>query len=566
MSLALIATAACGLFLLAYLVYGRLLSRLYGLSKHHRTPAHTFNDGVDFVPAKGPLLLAQHFSAIAAAGPIVGPILAGIWFGWLPALLWIVLGSIFLGAVHDYSSLVGSIRHRAGSVAEIIKRHMGTRAYKFFVAFVWLSLVYVIAAFTDITSASFVEPQFGGGVATSSTLYLVIGMVMGLCLFRLKMPLWTATLLFLPLVALSIIYGQHIPLKFPEEAWIRPQLAWNYIILAYCFAASILPLWLLLQPRGYLGGFFLYGTLLAGVLGLFLGGDKVQYPAFLGTTSPHGLPLLPMLFVTVACGACSGFHGLVSSGTTSKQVAVETDCRLVGYGGMLLEGLVAVIALATVMLLSPGDASLTASPDRIYANGLSHFVEQFGINPNLARSFALLAFATFIYDTLDVATRLGRYMLQELLGWRGWAGSAAATLLTLALPAYFVSVTLKDPAGNTIPAWKMFWTIFGTSNQLLAGLTLLGLTLWLKRTRRFWLVTALPMAFMMIMTLWALGRTIFPWAASLAVGQGKWEVVPAVALVLLGLALLLLWESGKALRTAPAEDEPAPLPELEEVA
>jgi carbon starvation protein len=284
------------------------------------------------------------------------------------------------------------------------------------------------------------------------------------------------------------------------------------------------------------------------VVGLFLGGDKVQYPAFLGFTSAQGLPLVPMLFVTVACGACSGFHGLVSSGTTSKQVAVETDCRLVGYGGMLLEGLVAVIALATVMLLPPGDASLASSPDRIYANGLSHFVQQFGLNPDLARSFALLAFATFIYDTLDVATRLGRYMFQEFTGWKGWKGRAAATLLTLALPAYFVTVTLTDTSGKAVPAWKMFWTIFGTSNQLLAGLTLLSLTLWLKRSRRFWAVTAVPMGFMMAMTLWSLLRTIRPWAARLLQGEIRWETVPAVALVLLGLALMLIWESVKSLR------------------
>jgi carbon starvation protein len=275
------------------------------------------------------------------------------------------------------------------------------------------------------------------------------------------------------------------------------------------------------------------------------------------------MPLFPMLFVTVACGACSGFHGLVGSGTTSKQVDVETDCRLVGYGGMLLEALVAVIALATLMILPPGDASLGLGPDRIYAAGLSRFVEQFGVNPDLARRFALLAFATFIYDTLDVSTRLGRYMLQELTGWKNFRGGVAATLLTLALPAYFVTLRLVDPAGNPVPAWKMFWTIFGTSNQLLAGLTLLGLTVWLReRGGKLWLVTAGPMAFMMAMTLWALARTIAPWASSLA-SQPHWETIPVVAVVLSGLALLLIADSIRTVRRP--STRLAPEPEKEKV-
>jgi carbon starvation protein len=548
MTLAGLAALVCVLFLAAYRIYGWALGRLFGLDPRRATPAHTQKDGVDFVPAKAPILLAEHFSAIAAAGPIVGPILAGLWFGWLPALLWIVFGSIFFGAVHDFSSLIGSVRHRASSVAEIIREHMGARAYRFFAAFVWLTLVYVITAFTDITSASFADPQFGGGVATASTLYLLIGLGLGVALTKGRVPLWAATLVAVPLVGAAIWWGPSIPLRFPEGGWIRPQVAWDLVILAYCFVASLAPLWLLLQPRGYLGGFFLYGTLAAGVIGLFLGGDKIQYPAFLGFTNAKGMPLFPLLFVTVACGACSGFHGLVGSGTTSKQVDVETDCRLVGYGGMLLEALVAVVALATLMLLPPGDASLGLSPDRIYANGLARFVERFGVNPDLARTFALLAFATFIYDTLDVSTRLGRYMLQELTGWRGVKGGAMATLATLALPAYFVTLRITDASGATVPAWKVFWTIFGTANQLLAGLTLLGLTVWLKRRGgRAWIATAVPMVFMMVMTLWSLANTIVPWLRDLPT-RPRWESIPLVALVLSALALLLIVESFQHLR------------------
>lgn len=542
MSIFLVALTACGIFLTGYLVYGRRLATWFDLSPARTTPAHAMSDGVDYVPAKAPFLLGQHFSAIAAAGPIVGPILAGVWFGWLPALLWIVFGAVFFGAVHDFSSLVGSVRHQAQSIVAIVREQLGPRAHALFMGFVWLSLLYVIIAFTDLTSSSFVEATYGGGVASSSSLYLVAAVAMGLCLYRLRLPLWLATGLFLPVVAWIIWYGQSIPFALPPVGSIRPQLIWNGIILAYCFVASIIPMWLLLQPRGYLGGFFLYIVLAAGVIGLLLGGERIQYPAFLGWTSQRGLPLFPMLFVTVACGACSGFHGIVSSGTTSKQISREPDCRLVGYGGMLLEGLVAVIALSTVMLLAPGDPTLTQSPDRIYANGLSHFVERFGVNRDFARSFALLAFATFIYDTLDVATRLGRYVFQELTGWKGWWGRMGATLATLALPALCVSLTIRDASGTIVPAWKVFWTIFGTSNQLLAALTLLTITVWLKRSNRPWWLTALPAAFMVTMTLWSLILTISPWLSRLLQGQAAMDWIAVIALVLMVLAVLVIRE------------------------
>ena len=547
MSLFVIALISCGLFTAGYLLYGRLLARWFELSPARTTPACSLSDGIDYVPAKRALLLGQHFSAIAAAGPIVGPILAGLWFGWLPALLWVVLGAIFFGAVHDFSSLVSSVRHRGRSIVELVRDHLGPRAHVLFMGFVWLSLVYVIIAFTDLTSASFVEPVYGGGVASSSFLYLLAAVAMGLCLYKLRMPLWLATCLFVPLVGLIIWFGKTMPLSLSPIGSVRPQIIWNGVILSYCFIASIIPMWLLLQARGYLGGFFLYIALTAGVVGLFLGGDRVHYPAFLGWRSQVGFPLFPMLFVTVACGACSGFHGIVSSGTTSKQISREPDCRLVGYGGMLLEGLVAVIALATVMVLSPGDPTTQASPDRIYANGLAHFVERFGINPEFARSFALLAFATFIYDTLDVATRLGRYIFQELTGWQGKWGRVWATLCTLALPAVCVSMTVKDPAGHVIPAWKFFWTIFGTSNQLLAALTLLTITVWLARTGKPWALSAIPSAFMLTMTLWSLGLMARPWIMTLAKGERTLDGIAVIALVLMGLAVLVVVEAAKTL-------------------
>ena len=540
MPLALIGASVTALFVVAYAVYGQFLARVFRLDRARQTPACAVNDGVDYVPTPKFLLLGQHFSAITAAGPIVGPILAGIWFGWGPALAWIVGGAIFFGAVHDFSSLVGSVRHQGRSVAEIVKEQMGRRAYVFFLGFIWLSLVYVITAFTDLTSASFIEPILGGGVASASLMYLGLGVLMGLVLRAGRVPLWAATAVFLPLVGAAVWFGQRLPVMLPPDLPIRPALAWDLLLLGYCFVASIIPVWVLLQPRGYLGGWFLYAALFAGCAGILLGGETVAYPMFLGMTSAGGVPLLPMLFVTIACGACSGFHGIVSSGTTSKQIARESDCRAVGYGAMLLEGVVAVISLATVMMLAPGDPLLSMPPDRVYATGLGRFVQHLGINAEFARAFALLAFTTFIYDTLDVATRLGRYVVEELTGWRGWWGRIGATLATLALPALCVGTTITDAEGRIVPAWRAFWVLFGTSNQLLAALTLLGLTIWFAKQRRPWWVLAVPMVFMATMTLWALVLTFGPWLGGVVGGERRVEIIGVVALVLAALAVLLL--------------------------
>lgn len=547
MPLYVLAGAVCLVFVCAYLTYGRFLGRAAGLSDTcGATPAHAKNDGVDFVPTPRGFLLGQHFSAIAAAGPIVGPILAGLWFGWLPVLIWIVFGSIFIGAMHDFWSLTGSVKHGASSLVELVHKYLGTAGRNFFLLFVWLSLIYVITAFTDITSSSFVDPELGGGVAASSILYLLIGLAMGVALKKFKMPLAAATPLFLLLVVAAVWFGRFIPVRLPDIAFLTAQQEWNVMLLVYCFVASVIPVWLLLQPRGYLGGFFLYVTLAFGLIGLFLGGEKIEYPAFLGFVNEKGMGLFPMLFVTVACGACSGFHGIVCSGTTSKQINKETDCRAVGYGGMLLEGLVAVIALATVMILAKGSALTGSSPDRIYAEGLGRLVQHLGIPQDLARSFVLLAFTTFIYDTLDVATRLARHLLEELTGWKGKATRMLATLLSLAVPLVCVSIRVTDPAGKIIPAWKVFWTIFGTSNQLLAALTLMVLSVWLWKSKKVWWVAAVPMVWMLAMTVWSLVLMAKPFFAKLGAAPRVFDPIGFIAVILMGLAGLLLFETIRA--------------------
>ncbi|MBI5788897.1 MAG: carbon starvation protein A [Candidatus Schekmanbacteria bacterium] len=556
--LSLIIIAVSLIFLAAYRFYGRFLSRQIGLDDACITPACQIDDGVDFVPAKSSLLLAQHFSAIAAAGPIVGPILAGIWFGWLPTLLWIVLGSIFVGGVYDFSSLTASLKHKATSIGEIVKLQMSRSAHLLFLTFVWLCLIYVIVVFTDITAQTFKtvsnDTAFGPGIAASSFLYLVLGVIMGVLLFKYKFRLWVTTVVFLPLVLYSVWIGPRLPqpiLSFLADISVRQ---WNGIILFYCLIASLIPMWLLLQPRGYLGGWLLYLTILVGFMGALFGGFKIEYPAvntagFASLT--NGKPLFPLLFITVACGACSGFHGIVSSGTTSKQLAKESDARLVGYGGMLLEGVVAMLALATVMIIPKGSASLSADPNLIYAKGLAGYLGLVGINFNLAFPFALLAFSTFVYDTLDVCTRLARYIFQELTGWHTRNGGYLAALITLALPFTFLMLTKEK-------GYLVAWPIFGASNQLLAGLVLLAVSVWLIRSGKNAVYTIVPMIFMLGITLWSLILLILPFGKGLLSGG---EIKPDLmisgicGLVLLGLSMLLIYEAVRAVagkRTFPS--------------
>jgi carbon starvation protein len=565
MMLLLIVVASAVLLSIAYWTYGPILVRLFQLDSRAVTPAEQLRDDVDYVPIEPQFLLGQHFSAIAAAGPIVGPILAGVMFGWLPALIWILVGSIFIGGVHDLSALVASLRHKAQSIAEVVRDHMTQRSYLLFLTFVWLALVYIIVAFTDITASSFVGVQelengqrvTGGGIATSSLLYLALPIIMGLLLRYTKLSLNWATIVFLPLVGVAIWIGQFIP--FDLESLLQVDRAqavkiWDVALLVYCFIASITPMWLLLQPRGHLGGYFLYAALAAGGLGVTVGavvGERtIQYPAFTGWVVDVGgksEALFPMLFITIACGACSGFHSLIASGTTSKQLRRETDAKLIGYGAMLLEAMVAIVSLSCVMILSRESlGSTTPQPNYIYAQGIGNFLSVLGLPATLGVSFALMAFTTFVYDTLDVCTRLGRYIIQELTGWRDGKGRFLGTALTAGIPLFFVTQTMTGGGPNPVPVWKVFWSLFGASNQLLAALTLLGVTVWLWRTRRaawVWFVTGIPMVFMYIMSTWALVRIIGSyWLKDGAVTLSL-EAVPCVALVLMSLAALMLLEA-----------------------
>ena len=564
MNLLLLIISSMVVLFLGYRFYGNFLSRILKLRDDVPTPACTLRDDVDFVPAGKWYLLGQHFSAIAAAGPIVGPILAGMWFGWLPTLLWILLGGIFIGGVHDMLTVAASVRHQGKSIAEVLREYMSKRGYILFLLFLWFSLVYIITTFMDITAGTFTDPVRGAGVASSSMMYLGLAVIMGIVLRRFNSPLGITTLIFLPLVFVAVWLGPHFPLVMASFGNMDPRAMWNAALLVYCFIAAVIPMWLLLQPRGYLGGFFL--TLMVGVslLGIIVGNFiqpfVIQYPAFTGWISPGGFPILPLLFTTVACGACSGFHAMVASGTTSKQIARESDIKLVGYGGLLLESFVAVIALATVLILTVSKANALEDPNQIFANGVSVFLNRLGVPTELALNFALLAFATFVYDTLDVATRLGRYIFEELTGWRGKWSPYAAALITLILPAIFVTTRMTDAQGHVIPAWKMFWSVFGSSNQLLAALVLLTASLWLFKNKMRYAVALWPAIFMMIVALCSLFFILRPWILDM-LSQGHFIFNPMgiTGALLACLALLLLSEGVSILVKTQGEKAETPM-------
>jgi carbon starvation protein len=592
MNLLFIVLPSALILIVAYFTYGKLLAKLFELNPERPTPAHELKDGLDFEPLDPSSLVPQHFSAIAAAGPIVGPILAGLTFGWLPALLWILVGSIFIGGVHDFGSLVASIRHKARSIAEVVREHMSRRSYLLFLSFIWLALIYIIVAFTDVTATSFIGSPTadngmvgGGAIASASLIYLLLTILMGVCLRYFKAPLGWATAVFIVLVGAAIVAGPSIPLDLatlmyrPAEG-ANPDLyaaateqsaeaiatisqarkSWDVLLLAYCLLAGMAPVWMILQPRGQLGGYFLYFALGAGAIGLILGGGQVQYPAFRGWEAAMPRPnapaqvLFPMLFITIACGACSGFHSLIASGTTSKQLKNEGDAKVVGYGTMLMEAMVAIVSLCCVMMFTAESNELAGTPNQIYAHGIARFLAAVRLPQGIGMSFALMAFATFVYDTLDVCTRLGRFILQELTGLHNWVGRILGTTLTAGVPVYFLlfapNVAAHPETGlpvAPVPVWLIFWNLFGASNQLLAALTLLGITVWLWRTyqaRWVWLVTGVPTAWMYVMSTWALLAMTLPkfWTSS-----GGWTVpadpVPWIGLVLIVLAALMLIEA-----------------------
>lgn len=556
--IAIILLAAIALFAVAYRIYGNWLSREFEISDRHAVPSETMYDGTDYVPAKTAVLFGHHFSSIAGAGPVIGPILAGLFFGWVPALLWIIAGSIFVGGVHDFGSMVASVRHKAKSIAELARQYMSPLSYKLFLAFIWLTLVYVIVVFLDLTAVSFidqpaapgsVEQVQGTGVAIASGIFMVLAVILGVVNQRTRTPLWVSTLVLVPLLVAAAVWSSGIT----SDGSYLPRLlgdareTWSVLLLVYCFIASVTPVWALLHPRDYLSSFLLYLAVFGGGVGLLIGSYTgtvaASYPAFVNPADPvfsqvpHLGPLFPILFITIACGACSGFHSIVASGTTSKQVACESDARRIGYGGMLTEGVVAVISLSCVMMMGFSAQALGQNPVTVYARGMGQFLNAFGIPLQVGSMLGLLTLSTFLLTTLDTCTRLGRYVLQEFFAWDNTiaANRVKATLLTLVIPVVMAYTTYTTPSGQVLPVWRAIWPVFGSTNQLLAGLALLAVTFWMKRTGRKWGFVAVPTGFMIAMTMTALVLQV----------TGAETVMPVriIAGALLVLSTVLVMES-----------------------
>ncbi|TCO71806.1 carbon starvation CstA family protein [Marinisporobacter balticus] len=521
------------IFSVAYVTYGSWLAKQWGVDPTRKTPAHTINDGVDYVPAKAPVLMGHHFASIAGAGPIVGPIAAAV-FGWVPVMLWIIIGGIFFGGVQDFGSLFASVRHDGKSIGEIIEVNMGRNMKKLFSVFAWVTLLLVVAAFTNIVANTFVSVP---AAASASVLFIFLAVGFGFFVYRKGASIGISSVIGVILLFACIVLGNMFPLVLSRNTWI-------VILLGYIFVASVTPVWILLQPRDYLNSFLLYAMLLGAVLGLVFYRPSIQLPAFTGFDMGKGNLLFPMLFVTVACGAISGFHSLVGSGTTSKQMDNEADAKAVGYGGMLIECVLAVIAIITAAYVTKdkfAELAGAGGPVNVFSDGIGVFMSKFGIPYGAGKSFVALSVSAFALTSLDTGTRLGRFIFQELCGN---PEKETQSILTNRFVATAITVGLGG--WLAVGSWTKIWPIFGSANQLLAALALLTIAVWLKNSGKNYSMFMIPMIFMFGVTVVALGLLI---QANLATGNIILVIFPVLLMV---LAFVLAVAGFKAL-TKPEE-------------
>ena len=542
-----------------YVFYGGWLAKQWGIEPNRPTPAHELEDGVDYVPAAPYVVLGHHFSSIAGAGPINGPIQAAI-FGWVPVLLWVLIGGIFFGAMHDFGALFASIRHKGQTLATVIEHNIDDTAKKLFCIFAYLTLILVVAAFASIVASTFaVVPVTAENAATAevsnlanmrtamiSVLFIVVAVIYGFATRGRKIPTAANIISAIVIIVAVVAIGYNLPVIALDNT------AWMILVGLYILVASVAPVWILLQPRDYLSSYLLYGMIalaLIGIIGAGITGDaaSLEIPAFTGFTAVAGESkvaasgfLFPALFITIACGAISGFHSLVASGTTSKQLDREAEAQPIAYGGMLLECLVAVISLCAVAFVFAGYMDGTyASPTQVFAAGLSQMlacVPGLAGVESIAYALLVLAVSVFCLTSLDTATRLARYMFQELFtphgvkmseltGWRA--------VLTNPWVATIITVILGVGLGLT--GYQLVWPLFGAANQLLAALGLLAVCAWLVNAGRNNKMFYFPMVFMMVVTLCSLAITVYTKFGLLAAGT-----VDAATVLQLVIALLLM--------------------------
>lgn len=508
MSGILILGATVLILLIAYATYGSWLAKQWGVDPSRKTPAHTQEDGRDRVPAKAPVLLGHHFSSIAGAGAINGPIQAAV-FGWVPVLLWIIIGGIFFGAVQDFSALFASVRHKGRSLGGVIEENIGRRMKMCFTIFAWLVLVLVVAAFADIVAGTFagytvdadtgkmIKDSVNGSVAAASMLFIPLAVCFGF-INRTNLNLVVSTVLGVVLLGACIAAGLMFPVYLTKTVWMAA-------IFVYIFIASVTPVWILLQPRDYLNSFLFYFMMAAAVAGIVVTNPEVKLGPFTGW-EVDGSTMFPFLFITVACGAISGFHSLVSSGTTSKQLNSEKDAKLVGYGAMLIECVLAAIALIAVgHLTDDGMYEEIGTPPQVFATAIGRFFAAMGVDAHgeqLIDTIVLLAISAFALTSLDTATRLGRFLFQEMFeGKKGkafWGNMYVSTVITIAVAGVLA-----------VAGYQKIWALFGACGQLVSVPAFLAVACWLKRIGKNNKMFYVPMLFMLAATLSSLCITFY---------------------------------------------------------
>ena len=563
MSAILILIIALALLACGYIFYGSFLAKKWGVDPNRETPAHTSYDGKDFVPANPAVLMGHHFSSIAGAGPINGPIQAAV-FGWVPVFLWVIIGGIFFGAMHDFGALFASIRHNGGSIGEVIKDSMGVKAQRLFTIFALLVLILVIASFTAVVAGTFMSDadsvftvgranvSGNASTATTSLLFIVIAFIFGYFVYRKNCKIGPATIVGIVGIVAIVIAGLNFGINASRTFWVL-------FIAVYVMAASLLPVWMLLQPRDYLSSFLLYGMMIIAVIGILFSGATVDLPAFTGWKGISGnSSLFPTLFITVACGAVSGFHSLIGSGTTSKQLDSEKDAKVIGYGAMIVESALAIIALIAIGVvfketnIGGGEKFLLTAPPTIFAGGVATMVATtFGgvadfSNPVYDTTYTLLTLAVSVFalTSLDSGTRLARYMFAELFVPEGKTReelTGARKFLSNPFVSTLIMVVIG--CGMGFMGLNQIWGVFGAANQLLAGIAMLAVAAWLGQVGKSNKMFFVPMVFMLAATGTSLTMTIIAKIKLIADAGAAWgdwfQLVWSIGLIVLAVILVI---------------------------
>lgn len=541
--LTILAFAIVVLFL-GYRVYARWLERTWGINPNAKTPAQLLNDGKDYTPANKWSVFAHQFTSITGAGPVTGPIIAAM-FGWLPALLWILFGSIFFGCVQDFSALYASVKSGGKSIGSIIEEHIGRTGRQLFLLFCWLFTILVIAAFCDMVANTFNGFTSSGehivpnaAAASISMIYMLGAVLFGLYLKYRKPGSAEQLGVGITLMLVMLWLGIEYPLFADAETW-------RYVVFAYLFAASVMPMWLLKQPRDYLSMFLLIGMILGGVIGVFIQNPSLNLPAFVGF-EVNGMDLFPMLFVTIACGAVSGFHSLVSSSTSSKMVANEQDMKLVGYGSMAVEAVLGVVALIVVCAAASNGALPKGTPFQLFSSSIATFMTDiFGMPTHIAACVMTMCVSALALTSVDAVARIGRMSLQELFTPPAHQEKTAVQKL-FTNTVFATSLTLVLGFILCMAGYMSVWPLFGSANQLLAALVLTAIAVFMKATGRKGWMLDFPMGFMLLVTMTAIGMTIWRIFATIANGTfvfmvGGLQLILAFALI--ALAVLVVYHS-----------------------